>query len=152
MTSERPARRYAAHSFPEIQGVRLVPQGAAATLVNLSETGVLVECETRLLPGVTTTVEFAGTFTPASIQCRVIRCEIIGIAANGSMGYRIGLAFSTRIALPNADEADVRPAAPVDVPPAAAGAAVVSAPPVISPPAVISAPAVVSPPVLRNRW
>jgi hypothetical protein len=51
MTSGRPARRYAAHSFPEIQGIRLVPPGAAVTLVNLSATGVLVECESRLLPG-----------------------------------------------------------------------------------------------------
>jgi len=136
MTSERPARRYASQSFPEIQGTRLVPPGAAATLVNLSATGALIECECRLLPETVLTVEFIGTFSPASIEGRVIRCEVIGIAANGSLGYRIGLAFSTRIALPNAtsDEAGVRASAPV-VPP---------------PPADADAP--VGAPVLRNRW
>jgi hypothetical protein len=136
MTSERPARRYAAHSFPEIQGIRLVPPGAAATLVNLSATGVLVECESRLLPGKVVTVEIAGTFSPASIEGRVIRCEVIGIATNGSLGYRIGLAFSTRIALPKPaeEETDVRAAAPVALPPAAAPGAIAGAP------------------VLRNRW
>ena len=44
MTGERPARRYAAATFPEIRGIRLLPSGAEATLVNLSATGVLVEC------------------------------------------------------------------------------------------------------------
>jgi hypothetical protein len=136
MTSERPARRHAARSFPQIQGIRLVPPGAAATLVNLSATGVLVESESRLLPGAALTVEFIGTFSPASIEGRVIRCEVIGIATNGLLGYRIGLAFNTRIALPNAsaDETDGRPAATVAPRPAPSGEATVRAP------------------VLRNRW
>lgn len=136
MTSERPARRYAASMFPAIQGILLVPPGTAATLVNLSVTGVLVECEDRLLPDTVLTVEFTGTFSPASIEGRVIRCEVIGIAANGSMRYRIGLAFTTRITLPSdaADETDTRAAEPVAPPPAAAGSATEW------------------PPILRNRW
>ena len=136
MTGERPARRYAASSFPEIRGVRLVPSGAAATLVNLSATGVLVECESRLLPGAVLTVEFIGTFSPALVEGRVIRCEVVGIATNSSLRYRIGLAFSTRIALPNEapEETDTRTEAPVAPPPAAAGDAPVARP------------------ILRNRW
>jgi hypothetical protein len=134
MTGERPAPRYAAQSFPEIQGIRLMPPGAPATLVNLSATGVLVECESRLLPGRVVTVEIAGTFTPSSIQGRVTRCEVIGITASGSLGYRIGLAFNTRITLPNGEAAAVPPAAPASLP-------------------AVAAPDVVpSPPVLRNRW
>jgi hypothetical protein len=136
MTGERPAPRFAAQSFPEIQGIRLVPPGAPATLVNLSATGVLVECESRLLPDRAVTVEIAGTFSPSSIQGRVTRCEVIGITASGSLGYRIGLAFNTRITLPNGDEATaaVPPAAPASVP------------------AVAAPDAVPTPPVLRNRW
>jgi len=135
-TSERPARRFAASAFPEIQGVRLVPPGTAATLVNLSATGVLVECEDRLLPDAALTVEFAGTFRPASIEGRVIRCEVIGIATNGSMRYRIGLAFSAKIALPGDApvKTDARAAASAAPPPAPAGGATVA------------------PPILRNRW
>ena len=136
MTSERPARRYAAHSFPEIQGIRLVPPGADATLVNLSATGVLVECESRLLPDKAVTVEIAGTFSPASIEGRVIRCEVIGIAATGSLLYRIGLAFNTPITLPNGAEAE--------------SGASAAAPVAVAPPA--PAETITAAPVLRNRW
>jgi hypothetical protein len=137
MTGERPARRYAAATFPEIRGIRLLPSGAAATLVNLSVTGVLVECTSRSVPGTVLTVEFAGTFNPASIEGRVIRCEVKGIATDGSLRFHIGLAFSTPIALPNdaSDGPDARGAAPAPAAPAAVGF-----------------PAMGAPPVLRNRW
>jgi hypothetical protein len=133
MTGEPVARRYPASAFPEIQGIRLAPPTVGATLVNLSATGVLVECASRLLPGTVLTVHFNGTFNPASIESRLVRCEVAGIATDGSLRFYLGLAFSTRIALPNEadDDVDVREAAP-------------PAPPV--------AAAAVAPPVLRNRW
>jgi hypothetical protein len=136
MTGELAARRYPASAFPEIQGVRLAPPGVAATLVNLSAAGVLVESASRLLPGTVLTVHFNGTFNPASIESRVVRCEVAGIATDGSLR----LAFSTRIALPNEadDDVDARAAAPSAPPLAAAAAAAVAA--------------AVAAPVLRNRW
>jgi PilZ domain len=104
MTDELVARRYAAAEFPEIQGVYLSPPGAAATLVNLSATGVLVGCAARLAPGMVLTVQFKGTFRPATIESRVVRCEVAGIAPDGSLLFQIGLAFSAHIAL--AQDAD----------------------------------------------
>jgi hypothetical protein len=137
MTSVETARRYAASSFPEIDEVRLVPPGAPANLVNLSATGMLVASEARLGPGTDLSVEFAGSFTPSSMAGRVIRCEVIGITASGSLRYRIGLAFNTRLALPN--EAPKEGRAPAVAAPAASGPA--AAPVAVGPP-----------PVLRNRW
>jgi hypothetical protein len=135
MTGERAARRYPALSFPEIRAVRLAPIGAAATLVNLSATGILVECASRAVPGSPMTVQFEGTFTPASIDSRVVRCEVSGIAADGSLRFRIGLVFTTRIAIPvKADDALV--ASPV----------VDSAPPPAAAPPPLPAP------VPHNRW
>jgi hypothetical protein len=133
MMSEPVARRYPASAFPGIQGIRLAPPGVAATLVNLSATGVLVECASRPLPGTLLTVHFAGTFSPAAIESRVVRCEVAGIAKDGSLRYHLGLAFSTRLALPDVSEGDVE-----------ARAAAPSAPPL--------APAAMSAPALRNRW
>ncbi len=133
---ERPARRYPVLAFPGILGVRLAPIGAAAKLVNLSDTGVLVECASRAVAGSPMTVQFEGRFTPASIDSHVVRCEVSGIAADGSLRFHIGLAFNMRIALPiEAEET-------VDGTPAAGSA---------PPPPSAGAPAL-PPPVPRNRW
>jgi len=131
MTADRIARRYPASAFPEIRGIRLAPPGVAATLVNLSATGALVECTSRPLPGTLLTAHFAGTFTPEAIEGRVVRCEVAGIAPDGSLRYHLGLAFSTNLALPAAVEDHV-----------AAREAGPSIPP----------PAAVAEPILRNRW
>jgi hypothetical protein len=85
------------------------------------------------VPGAAVTVHFKGTFNPASIEGRAVRCEVAGIAADGSLRFHLGLAFNTRIALPNEAEDEV-----------VARAATTSAPP-------LAAAAVVAP-VLRNRW
>lgn len=140
MTDELVARRYPAAEFPEIQGIWLSPPGAAATLVNLSATGVLVGCAARLAPGTVLTVHFKGTFKPATLESRVVRCEVAGIAADGSLQFQLGLAFSTRIALAqDADEANGTPeAVGSDVPLAVVAAAAVAP----------RGPE----PVLRNRW
>jgi len=132
----RLARRYPALAFPEIRGVRLAPIGAAATLVNLSATGVLVECASRAVPGSPMTVQFEGTFAPASIDSRAVRCEVSGIAADGSLRFRIGLAFNTRIAIPmEAEEAVNENSAENSAPP----------PPAAATPAEPT-------PAPRNRW
>ncbi len=147
MTEQLVARRYPAAEFPEIQGVLLRPPGAAATLVNLSATGVLVGCAVRSLPGKVLTVHFEGTFEPATIECHVVRCEVAGIAADGSLQFQLGLAFSTRLAL--AQDAEVAAEDPEAAGmPEAAGSDV--------PLAVVAAAAAAAPrgptPVPRNRW
>lgn len=136
MTSEPAARRYAASALPGIDGVRLKPSGASATLVNLSATGALVECASRELPGSALTLEFLGAFVPASAGGRVVRCDVSGITADGSLRYHLGVAFDAPIALANDVETDGVPGATVR--PAGAG-------PVL--PATAA-----SCPVLRNRW
>ncbi len=136
MTSEPAARRYAASAFPEIDGVRLNPSGAPATLVNLSATGALIECASRELPGRALTLEFLGAFVPASIGGRVVRCDVSGIAADGSLRYHLGVAFHARIALANDVEADGVPSGAVRPADSGAGLAASAA----------------CAPALRNRW
>jgi hypothetical protein len=139
MTPEPVARRYPASAFPAITGVRLTPLEVAAKLVNLSATGILVECANRPAPGGLLTVHFAGTFVPASVPARVVRCEVAGIAPDGSLRYHLGLAFSERLALPDDLEADAdAQATPAAVPPVVAAAVPATAP--------------ASAPILRNRW
>jgi hypothetical protein len=133
---ERPARRYPASAFPEIRGVRLTPLGATAALVNLSASGILVECGSRAVADTAMTVHFDGSFSPASIESRVVRCEVAGIAPDGSLRYHIGLAFSGRITLPVAAQDEVAECAAAPSAPLVAAAAV----------------AAEGSPVLRNRW
>jgi hypothetical protein len=146
MTDELVARRYPAAEFPDIHGVWLTPTGAAATLINLSATGVLVGCAARVAPGTVLTVQFKGTFRPASIESRVVRCEVAGIAPDGSLQFQLGLAFSTRIAL--AQDADAAMEGPdaADLPETDGS----NAPLAIM--AAAAAPPRKTTPVLRNRW
>jgi hypothetical protein len=146
MTDELVARRYPAAEFPEIQGIWLSPPGASATLINLSATGVLVGCAARSAPGTVLTVQFKGTFKPAKIGCRVVRCEVAGIASDGSLQFQLGLAFSTRIALAQdahaaveeLEAAETLEADGSDIP--------------LSVEAAAAAPPRNTTPVLRNRW
>jgi len=133
MKSDRTTRRHLAASFPEISGVRLTPVGGDAVLVNLSSTGVLVECASRVAVGTALTVGFVGSFTPASVVSRVARCEVSGIAGDGSLRFHLGIAFDSRLALDDDDTAAAR-----------APELVASALPVAGP-----SP---RPVLLRNRW
>ena len=146
--TEQPARRHPALAFPGIRGVRLAPIGADATLVNLSASGVLVECASRAVPGQPVTVQFDGTFSPATIESRVIRCQVKGIAADGTLRFHIGLAFNKRIALQAdaEDRPDDRPSEPSAPQPAVPD----PAPAPMTTPSAGAAPA--SDAVPRNRW
>jgi hypothetical protein len=145
MKGNRVARRRRASSFPEITGVRLVPIGGDATLVNLSATGVLVECATRVAPGMPVTVMLEGTFTPSSVAAKVVRCEVAAIGADGSLRFHLGLAFGTRLAAADDDEPEVKVPGPV--------LSVPSGPSVPSLPSLPPMAAVqMKPAVLRNRW
>lgn len=112
--SSRSEQRLPASQFPSITGLRLSPYGAEAHLINLSKTGVLARCDIRLTPGTPVTVTFEGTFSPSSIQARVVRSHVAEIGAGGRLSFEIAMAFLRPIALDGEAPAEppARPAAP----------------------------------------
>ncbi len=133
MKGSRIATRRRASEVPEIAGIRLVPVGGEATLLNISTSGVLVDCASRVAPGMPLTVVFEGTFTPSSITGRVVRCEVASIRSDSSLRYHLGLAFNKRLDLREEEAPVANESAASPLP-----AAVV--------------PASAAPTVLRNRW
>ena len=129
----RNAPRIQASAVPGITGVRLSPHGAEATLLNISASGVLVECTSRLRIGTAVTTMFDGTFSPSSVEGRVARSSVSNVSKNGVLRYQIGIAFVSPIALETS-------------PPAAASRQPEAAP---APQAPSEMPA---PAVLKNRW
>jgi len=110
----RSASRLPASLVPSITAVRLSPHGADATLLNISASGVLVECATRFRLGTAVTAVFEGTFSPSSVEGRVAR-------------YHIGIAFNKPIPLQEAPTAAVRqPEATPQTPSATPARSVVS--------------------------
>jgi hypothetical protein len=128
----RNAPRLLASEVPSITSIRLRPFGAEATLVNISASGVLVECVTRLRLGTSVTVVFEGKFSPATAEGRVARSTVATVNKNGVLRYHVGIAFQSPIPL-NAVVTAPPPAAKVD-----------AAPPSPSVPLVESGPI--------NRW
>jgi hypothetical protein len=126
---------------PTITGIRLSPYGAAASLVNISASGVLVECTMRLKVESPVLVIFEGAFQPGSAPGRVTRCEVAAMGRDGLIRYHVAIAFSEPIPF----EVPASPSAAPAVSPAAAPAHV-EAPPVAEQPAPAQVPAV------RNRW
>ena len=99
----RLAPRRPAAAVPAITGLRAVPPSAAAILINISTSGLLAECDQRLNVGTRLTIFFEGTFTPRSIEARIVRTAVSSISSDGRLRYVIGLAFSAP--LPLEDEA-----------------------------------------------
>jgi hypothetical protein len=95
----RIAERHHASLLPSITGVRLSPSGGEASLVNISTTGVLLKANVRLMPGTIVTVNLDGTFQPASIAGRVVRCMVTDIDSKGVLCYHVGAAFNQEIAI-----------------------------------------------------
>jgi hypothetical protein len=151
-TEKRNAPRHPASDVPSITGLRLSPHGAEASLVNISTTGLLAECAVRLKTGSTVTVQFEGTFTPATVQGRVARCSVSRVSNTGMLIYHVGLAFDEAIRLP--EELERAEAAMVETPAPAAAAVQVPETPVVETPAAAPAPPAVEHvrPTLRNRW
>lgn len=95
----RDAPRRAASAVPSITGLRISPHGVEASLVNISESGVLAECGERLKPGSAVTVVFEGTFTPRSVEGRVARNTVSSMGKDGRLRYHVGIAFTKHIDL-----------------------------------------------------
>jgi hypothetical protein len=132
----RAAQRLPASAVPAITGLRI--QGQKATLINISETGLLAECGERQMPGSRLTVMVEGAFAPATMRCRVTRTSVAALGADGRLRYHVGVQFDSRITLEDATPPAV--ASPV--------AAVQAAAPAAAPAAVAAAPE----PIVRNRW
>ena len=118
----RTATRHPASGMTSITGVRLSPGGGEATLVNISSTGALVRCPTKLLPGTTITMTFDGTFSPSSIKGKVVRCFVADICRPAGLAYHIGIAFNQAIQLDEDEKEpveDLKPDAAIPPPPAA---------------------------------
>jgi hypothetical protein len=117
--------------MPSITGLRLSPGGGEASLVNISSTGVLVRCPTKLPPGTAVTVTLDGTFSPSTIKGKVVRCFVADICRPAGLAYHIGIAFNQAIQL-----GDDEPKEPVED----RGSEAAIPPPLVAPP------------VLVNRW
>jgi hypothetical protein len=122
-TSERRmAPRHPAEAMPSITGVRLSPGGREAWLVNISCTGVLLRCATKLPPGTPVQVTLEGTFQPGSIKGRVARCFVADIGRPVGLSYHIGIHFNETITIDGQPAETPEPAPELE--PTAAPAAV----------------------------
>ena len=96
---KRIAQRHPAGTIPDITGVRISPIGGSIQLVNISMTGALIRCSTRLMPGTTVTLLFEGTYAPAPAKGTVVRCLVADICRPTGLFYHVGIAFKEPIAL-----------------------------------------------------
>ena len=92
--------RHPAAAVPEITGLRISP-GEAATLVNISATGLLLDSPQRYAPGQRVTVHFEGRLATRQMKGRIVRCQVSVISAKGTLHYHAAIAFDERLALPN---------------------------------------------------
>src|SRR5262249_35999352 len=99
MPEQRTATRIPAARVPSIESVRLSPGDMVSTLVNISTSGVLVECTAKPRPGSAVTVHFVGTFKPATVRGRVARTMVASLGQDGVLNYMVGIAFDQSIAL-----------------------------------------------------
>jgi hypothetical protein len=134
----RCAPRRDAREVPAITGVRLKPHGADAVLVNISSSGILVECSSRIKPGTSVIVVFEGGFQPAQVEGRVARSSVAIMHKNGALGYHTGIAFNRPITLaePAPTETAAKAVSPqpaMELPRASAAAAAAAAAPVPAP-------------------
>jgi hypothetical protein len=97
--SRRAEIRYSREAIPEITGLRVLP-GDAATMVNISASGLLMESPTRYAPGRTLTVNFEGTIATKQIKARIVRCQVSAIDDEGKLQYYTALTFEGRLTLP----------------------------------------------------
>jgi len=114
-TEQRSASRIPAERVPSIEGVRLSPGDEISTLVNISTSGVLVECTSRPRPGSAVTVHFLGSFTPATVRGRVARTMVASLGKDGVLHYMVGVAFDNSIDFE--EQLAAPPDAPAEAPP-----------------------------------
>jgi hypothetical protein len=135
VSEKRSAPRRPASHVPSITGLRLSPHGAEAKLVDISLTGLLAECTSRLKVGSSLAVLFEGAFTISSVVGRVARCAVATMGRDGVLRYHVGISFNQPIVLEPEPEPVVARMAPAETS--------------IDSDVPVSVPA---PHALRNRW
>jgi hypothetical protein len=89
---------------PGITGLRFLPERTAATLVNISPSGLLVETAEKYRVGSETSILFEGGFTPSTASGRVVRCEVAVMGRDGVLRYHIAIEFDSPLDLGDAVE------------------------------------------------
>src|SRR5687768_9164853 len=99
VSENRSAPRRPALQVPSITGLRISPFGVEGRLVDISTTGLLAECTTRLKVGSSVTVLFEGAFAAASVVGRIARCAVASMGRDGVLRYHVGISFNNPIEL-----------------------------------------------------
>ncbi len=89
-TDRRSALRLPAGDLPWITGVR-VGHVDDAQMINVSSTGVLVQCQARLVPGQEAILQIVGVENKFRIRGHVVRCEVTDV--RGELQYEVAVAF-----------------------------------------------------------
>ena len=77
--------------------VKLIP-GGVAELIDLSDTGALVETPMKLASGVPVTLCIGGA-NPQRLPGRTVRCQVCAIHRDSTMTYQIAIAFDQPAAI-----------------------------------------------------
>src|SRR5258706_12094686 len=114
------APRRPASTVSSITGLRISPPGFKATLIDISASGLLAECESALKIGQAVTVDFEGTFVLQSVEAQVVRSSVASMTSAG-VRYHVGLTFASAIAIGDTSPetgaaSDPAPAAVADPP------------------------------------
>jgi hypothetical protein len=100
----------------DITGVRFLPDRAPAALVNMSQTGLLVESTVRQRVGSQIALAFEGGFEPDAVTGRVVRCEVAEMRPDGVLQYHTAVEFDFSLEFDDeAEETAAPPAQEVSV-------------------------------------
>jgi len=91
----RRSARLVASSDHDVLAVRVRP-GHAATLVDISASGALVDTGYRLLPGTSVELLIEATRHRGHFRARVVRCEVVHVTAS-ALSYRGAVHFERHI-------------------------------------------------------
>jgi CheY-like chemotaxis protein len=107
-------RRRSGEDVPSLWSVRL-PWGDALKVVNISNTGVLLESASKIAPGSTIKLHLLGEETNISVSARAIRSDVANVDGFG-VKYHLAAAFSQEVLLPGIDMPDVDAPVPAATP------------------------------------
>lgn len=97
MSSVQVAKRVAGSEIAAGSEVKLIP-GGAAELIDLSDTGALVETPMKLASGVPVTLCIGGA-NSQRLPGRTVRCQVCAIHRDSTMTYQIAISFDQPAAI-----------------------------------------------------
>ena len=103
MSSVQVAKRVAGSEIAAGSEVKLIP-GGAAELIDLSDSGALVETPMKLASGVPVTLCIGGA-NPQRLPGRTVRCQVCAIHRDSTMTYQIAINFDKPAAIETLIEA-----------------------------------------------